>query len=180
MRTYVKLSLFASAILFLTGCKLIDELRTFDIPYSVQFTIPSSTILNLPLNLPTSSITTDSEQRFQDEGIESAWIESIKLKSLQITITAPEGEDFSFLENISMYMNTSGQPELLIADKVPVAAGAGNLIQLEVKGADLYPYISQNDFTLKTSITTDETVTQDVDFRADMVIEVKATIPGGN
>jgi hypothetical protein len=180
MKKHIMLGLLAASTLFLNGCKLIDELRTFDIPYSVEFTIPSSTILNLPINLPTASTTTNSEQRFQDEGIESAWIESIKLSSLKITITAPAGEDFSFLENISMYMNTDGQPEVLIADKVAVPENAGNSIQLEVKGADLYPYISQNDFTLKTSITTDETVTQDVDFRTDMVIEVKATIPGGN
>ena len=180
MRNYLTLSLLAISIFFLSGCKLIDELRTFDIPYSVEFTIPSSTILNLPINLPTASTTTNSEQRFQDEGIESAWIESIKLSSLKITITAPEGEDFSFLENILMYMNTDGQPEVLIADKVPVPENAGNSIELEVKGADLYPYISQNDFSIRTSVTTDETVTQEIDFRADMVVDVKATIPGGN
>lgn len=180
MRNYFVLSLFAVSTFFFSGCKLIDELRTFDIPYSVEFTIPSSTILNLPINLPTASTTTNSEQRFQDEGIESAWIESIKLNSLIITITSPQGEDFGFLESISIYMNTNGEPEVLIADKVPVPEGAGNSLQLEVKGADLYPYISQNDFTLRTSVTTDETVTQDIDFRADMVVEVKATIPGGN
>ena len=180
MRSYLKFALFTISVLFLNGCKLIDELRTFDIPYSVEFTIPSSTILNLPINLPTAPTTTNSEQRFQDEGVESAWIQSIKLSSLKITITAPAGEDFSFLENISMYMNTNGEPEVLIADKVPVPENAGNSLELVVKGADLYPYISKNDFSIRTSVTTDETVTQEIDFRADMVVEVKATIPGGN
>lgn len=180
MRAFVKPIIFSLLVLGVAGCKLIDELRTFDIPYSVNFTIPSSTILNLPINLPTAPVTTDTEQRFQDEGIESAWVESVKLTSLKITITAPENEDFSFLQNISMYMNTNGQPEILIADKIPVPENSGNSLQLDVKDVDLYPYISQSDFSLRTSVTTDETMTQDIDFKADMVIEVKATIPGGN
>ncbi|MBP9152167.1 MAG: hypothetical protein KBF73_07795 [Flavobacteriales bacterium] len=180
MRNVLSLTILGLIAFGLSGCKLIDELRTFDIPYSVNFTIPSSIILNLPLNLPTVPVTTNTEQHFQDEGIESAWVESVKLTSLRVTITAPAGEDFSFLENISMYMNTNGQSELLIADKIPVPAEAGNSIQLDVKNADLYPYISQDDFSIRTSVTTDETMTQDITFKADMVIEVKATIPGGN
>lgn len=178
MKGQIFLLLMAVAISAFSGCKLIDDLRTFDLDYATEFTIPSSSIINLPISLPTPNITTNTEQRFQDEGIESAWVESVKLTGLTVTIVSPQGEDFSFLENISLYMNTSGQPEVLIADKIPVPANAGSSFSMDVKGVDLYPYISQNDFTLRISATTDETTTQDVTFRADMVIEVKATIPG--
>lgn len=179
MKKYISIALLATALFGLNGCQLFDKLRTFTIPYSVEFTIPSSTIFNLPFNLPTASTTTNSEQRFQDEGIESAWIESIKLQSLKITVTAPENQDFSFLQSISIYINTENESEVLIADRVPVPENPGKTVELEVKGADLYPYISQDDFTLRTSVTTGESITQDVDFRADMVVEVKATVPGG-
>ena len=177
-----KLVLIVLLLVTLTsgGCKLIDELRTFDIPYSVEFTVPSSTLLNLPINLPTSSVTTDTEQQFEDEGIESDWVESVKLSNMKLTITAPEGEDFSFLESISIYMNTPNQPEILIADKVSVSESASNSFDLDVKNIDIYPYISQSSFSLRTSITTDETMTQSIDFKADLIVEVKATIPGGN
>lgn len=163
----------------ISGCKLIDELRTFHLNYSVDLTIPSGSIIDLPLSLPIVPVTTNSEQRFDDEGVESDWIDSIKLTGLTITVTSPSGEDFSFLENISIYMNTDGQPEVLIADKIPVPANAGNSIELDVTGADLYPYISKNSFSLRTQVTTDESMMQSVDFRADMIVEVKATIPGG-
>jgi hypothetical protein len=162
----------------LGGCKLYDELRTFDIDYSVDFTVPSSAIVNLPLNLPSPAVTTNSEQRFDDEGIESAWIESITLKDLSITITAPENEDFSFLESISIYINSDGATETLIATQTTIPEGAGNTLQLVATGADLYPYISQDNITLRTEVTTDETLLYDVDFVADMQVEVKATIPG--
>ena len=178
MRSKLFFIFLAASLSSLSGCKLFDELRTFDLNYSVDFTVPSSTVLNLPLNLPTPPVTTNSEQRFQDEGIESEWIESVKLSALTITITSPQGEDFSFLESISMYMNTGNQPEVLIAELNPVPQNAGNALVLEVTGADLYPYISQNDFSLRTALTTDESLTQNIDFTADMVIEVKATIPG--
>ncbi|MFM1874788.1 MAG: hypothetical protein RL266_525 [Bacteroidota bacterium] len=168
--------LFATA---LSGCKLIDELRTFNLNYTVDFTVPSTTIIDLPLNLPTPSVTTNSEQRFENEGVESAWIESVKLIGLTCTITAPAGEDFSFLESISIYMNATGQPEVLIANLEPVPATADNSITLEVTRVDLYPYISQNSFSLRTSVTTDESMTQNIDIAANLIIEVKATIPGG-
>lgn len=161
-----------------SGCKLLDKLRTFNMDYSVEFSISGSP-LGLPIDLPTPAITTNSEQRFEDEGIESDWIDSVRLIGLKLTVTSPQGEDFSFLENVSIYMNADNQPEVLIASKIPVPENAGNSIDLEVTGADLYPYISQNSFSLRTEATTDEAFTQTIDFRADMVIEVKATIPGG-
>lgn len=169
--------LIASAF---TGCELLDELRTFNLNYSTEITVPSTTIIDIPLSLPTPSVTTNSSQQFQDQGVETDWIESVKLTGLTLTIVSPQGEDFSFLENVSIYMDTDAESEVLIADKIPVPANAGNSIELDVKGADLYPYISQSSFSLRTSVTTDETMTQNIDFRADMVIEVKATIPGGN
>lgn len=168
--------LFATA---LSGCKLIDELRTFNLNYTVDFTVPSTAIIDLPLNLPTPSVTTNSEQRFDDEGVESAWIESVKMTGLTCTIAAPAGEDFSFMESISIYMNATNQSEVLIASLDPVPETSGNSITLEVTGVDLYPYISQNSFSLRTSVTTDESMTQNIDIAANMVIEVKATIPGG-
>jgi hypothetical protein len=179
----MKLKLFGIAAvvsLAIAGCKLLDELRTFDMSYAVDFTVPSSTIIDLPFSMPTTPITTNSDQRFEDEGVESEWIESVKLNSLVLTITAPEGDDFSLLETISLYMRSDNEAEVLIADMIPVPADAGNTITLDVKDADLYPCISQNNFTLRTALTTDETMTHSIDFRADMVIEVKATIPGGN
>lgn len=179
----IRLGISSVALLMLSafsGCKLIDELRTFDLNYSTEFTIPSTTLIDIPLSLPTPSITTNSSQQFQDQGIETEWVESVKLNGLTLTITSPQGEDFSFLESVSIYMNTDSEPEVLIADRIPVPANAGNSLELDVKGADLYPYISQSSFTLRTSVTTDETMTQNIDLRADMVIEVKATIPGGN
>lgn len=163
-----------------SGCQLLDELRTFNLNYSTEITVPSTTIIDIPLSLPTPSVTTNSSQQFQDQGVETEWIESVKLIGLTLTIISPQGEDFSFLENVSIYMDTDAESEVLIADKIPVPANAGNSIELDVKGADLYPYISQSSFSLRTSVTTDETMTQNIDFRADMVIEVKATIPGGS
>lgn len=160
------------------GCKLIDELRTFDLDYSTEFTIPSSTILNLPVNLPTPSVTTDSEQQFEDEGVKSEWIDSIKLTRLKLVITAPTGEDFSFLDEVRVYINTESQQETLLAQLVPVPENAGGTIELEVSGSDLYPYISQSSFSLRTQVVTDESMTQSIDVRADMKFEVKATIPG--
>ncbi len=167
-----------ASVLLVSGLVSCDELRTFSMDYAVDFTIPSSTVLNLPLNLPSPPVTTNSEQRFQDEGVESAWIESIRLTDITITITAPQGEDFSFLQSVAIYITSPGQAEVLLAQRTDVPENAGNVLVLDATGEDLYPYISTDDFTLRTSVTTDESLLQDVDFRADLEVQVKATIPG--
>lgn len=178
MRNVISILSVAALCTMNSGCKLLDELRTFDINYDVDFTIPSSTIINLPIDIPTPPTTTNSEQRFEDEGVESEWIDSIRLTGLTVTINSPQGEDFEFLEDISLFMNADGQQEVLIAEKVPVPSGSGSQIELDVTGVDLYPYISQNSFSLRTQVTTDQAMTQSVDCTARLVIEVKATIPG--
>lgn len=178
MKNILTIASLTIGLFALSGCKFIDELRTFELNYAVDFTIPSTTIINLPLDIPTPATTTNSEQRFDDEGVESDWIDSIKLTNVSIRITAPQGTDFSFLEDIALFMNTTNQPEVLIAQLNPVPESAGNMIELDVTGADLYPYISQDSFTLRTQVTTDESMTQNIECTADLVIEVKATIPG--
>ncbi|MFT5020866.1 MAG: hypothetical protein ACI9CU_002270 [Polaribacter sp.] len=161
-----------------TGCKLFDELRTFNMAYSVDFTIPSSSVINLPISLPSPPITTNSTQKFEDEGIQTGWIESIKLNDLGIQIVNPSGEDFGFLNSVHIYISADGQSETLIASKSPVSENAGGSISLDIADVDLFPFISQANFSLRTEAVTDEGLLYDVDIRADMNVEVKATIPG--
>ncbi|MGB0916628.1 MAG: hypothetical protein ACPGU4_03470 [Flavobacteriales bacterium] len=171
------LPIFLIATVF-TGCQLFDELRTFDIDYSVDFTIPGSSVVNLPINLPTPPITTNAIQKFEDEGIETNWIESIKLKELKLTLINPSGEDFDFLENVNIYISSDGEAEQLLASKSPVPEGSGSMISLDVNDVNLFAHITQPNFSLRIEVVTDEARLYDVDVKANMKMEVKATIPG--
>ncbi len=48
-----------------TGCKQVDKLTQFNIDYVESFTLPSTLGLNLPFNLKTPSIKTNSEEFFE-------------------------------------------------------------------------------------------------------------------
>lgn len=167
-----------AAILTSSGCKLIDDLRTFEIPYSTSIVVQANGgIINLPINLPTPDIETNSEETFSNEGIQHAWVDKVELKSCILTITSPSGEDFSFLENIRVFISSDNVAEIVLASKVPVPENVGNSFEMETSDDNLHPYIQEDSFDLRTNLTTDETVFQDVTIRIDMVCEVRATIP---
>jgi hypothetical protein len=94
----IALLLFASSILF--GCKK-DELGIrFKINYETSFDVLSGNILNLPFDLFTPDITTNSEAEFAANDTRVDKIQEIKLESLNLTITAPQGQNFDFLKHI--------------------------------------------------------------------------------
>lgn len=168
----------AISLISTSGCKLIDDLRTFEIPYTTSIVVQANGgLISLPINLPTPDIETDSEETFSNEGIQHAWVDKVQLKSCVLTITSPSGEDFSFLENIRVFISSDNVSEIELASKVPVPQSAGSTIEMETSDENLHPYIQEDSFDLRTNLTTDETVFQDVTIQIDIVCEVRATIP---
>lgn len=169
--------LLAVMITGISGCSVIDELRTFEVPYSISVTIPSNGIISLPIDLPTTDIETNTEQKFETEGVQKEWVDEIRLKSARATITDPSNKTFSFLEKARVYISGSNAPEILLASKDPVPENVGGEMDLEVTSADLFTYLEGESFDLRANFVTDETILQDVTVKIDIVGEVKATIP---
>ena len=102
MRFYVFLGFLA---LFLIGCDKVDSLTQFDMNYDESIVIPASTGINLPFDLFTPDMETDSESEFAVNNTRKNLIEEIVLKSLWLRITAPEDGDFSLLKSIEIYIS---------------------------------------------------------------------------
>ncbi len=78
-----------------------------------------------------------------------------------LEIETPAGEDFSFLESISLFISAEGLNETKIAWKDPVPDPVGGKIDLDVSGEDLQEYIKKESFSLRISTTTDELLSED-------------------
>jgi len=169
------------ALTFITlfyGCSAIDELTKFDIDYNSNVTVPANTAVNLPFMVGTPPVETSSESKFESNETRKDLIEEIKLKRMRLTITAPEREDFSFLESIEIYMKAEGVEEIQIASLKPVPNDAGIQIELDTSDADLKEYIKKDSFSLRVNTTTDEVIDNDIDIAILSVFAVDASIFG--
>lgn len=84
------------ALLFFAGCKKDGVGIRFKMDYETSFTVPSSNLLNLPFDLFTPDITTNSEAEFEANDTRKDKIQEIKLETLKLTITSPQGLNLIF------------------------------------------------------------------------------------
>lgn len=171
----LKVYILIPLVLLLFSCKKIDKLTHFSMKYDQSVTIKSSTGIELPFNILTPDITTNSESTFAGHNTRKDLIQQIKLTTLTMTITSPSNGDFSFLKSIAIYISASGLPEAKIAWNDSIPANPGQTIQLKTSETDLKDYIEQSSFTLRLNTVTDKLLSTDykVDVHSEFYVDAK-------
>lgn len=148
-------------VISLSSCK--TKFTQFFIDYNSIATIPSSTPVNVPVDIYSPDQTTNSSYEFQINDTRKDKIEKITLEDLRITISAPEGETFSFLKDMGVYISADGLQEKLIAYKYDIDNSIGSVLQCEETEEDLQEYIKKDEFTIRLETVTDEIITQEIE-----------------
>tara|TARA_R110002111_G_scaffold148719_1_gene215818 strand:+ start:364 stop:897 length:534 start_codon:yes stop_codon:yes gene_type:complete len=169
---------FICLLVLFTACDIIDELTKFDMEYSQRATIPSSTGINLPFDVFTPEMETNSESTFAVNDTRKDLIEEIKLTNLELVMISPEEADFSFLNSIEVYISADGLEEILIANLDEVPEDAGNVITLDTSDTDLKEYIKKDEFSLRLNTVTDELMSTDHELEVNSTFFVDAKILG--
>lgn len=160
----------------LTGCKKIAKLTQFEMEYNETVVIPASTGINLPFNLLTPEVNSNSESTFGVNNTRKDLIKEIKLTKLDLTITTPPNGDLDFLKSIEIYMVADGLTEQKIAWKDNIPDGVGNYLELETTDSDLKEFIKKDAFKLRISTVTDKVLTSDHHIDVHSVFFVDASI----
>lgn len=168
---------FAMASIF-SGCKQLDKLTQFSLEYNESVVISSMIGLNLPFNLATPKIKTNSTEVFEINDTRKDLIEDIKLEELVLNLSDPADADFSFLQSIEIYISAEGLEEVLVAWKYDIDNSAGTSLDLETAGDDLSPFIVQDEFTLKFTTVTDKLILSDHQIEVNARFFVDAKILG--
>ncbi len=166
---------------FTGGCKLVDKLTQFTIPYKTSFTVSPISIIGLPIDtdFPTPEITTNAEQTFSSNKTAANLIEKVLLKKLELTITSPADKKFDFLSGAKVFLTAEGLSEIEVASISDIDdATVGNKIALTPTTKDLKDYLKKDKFTIKVRTTTDKTVTSDIDIDINASFFVDAKILG--
>lgn len=158
-----------------SACKKLSELTQFQMDYEESVVIPSSIGLNLPFNLATPKIKTNSTEIFEINNTRKNLIEEVVLEYLTLKISDPVDADFSFLSSIEIYLSADSQEEILVAWIYNIKNNIGNSIILETSQENLAPYIVQDEFTLKFSTVTDKIPLYDhhIDINASFFVDAR-------
>lgn len=174
-----KLIIIGGAILlFLAGCKVVDKLTQFNMDFNSTVVIPVPEGTNLPSDVKTPDVVTNSESTFSVKDTRKDMIEEVKLTSLELTITSPSTGNFDFMKTINVYMLAEGLPETKIAWKENIPNGAGSVLELDTSNEDLKEYIKKDKIVLRMNTVTDELITTEHQIDIHSVFFVDARILG--
>lgn len=173
------LPLIIFTILFsFIGCKEVDELTQFSLDYNSEITIPSSTIIDLPVDILTPDVETNSSSKFENNNTNADLVESVYLTEMDLTITSPSNTDFSFLESIEVYIVAEGLEDVKIAWEDNVPKNTGDKLVLTTTEKDLKEFVKKDVFNLRVKTVTDEAITKEHTINAYTVFFVDAKVLG--
>jgi hypothetical protein len=166
---------FITALLSNISCKKIDDLLTFTITVENNFTVAASGPLNLPFEILTPQVTTNSTQQFRNNNSDVNKVKDIKLKKVDLQIVSPAGKTFSFLESVHIYVSTNASDEIELAylDNISTTA---TVISLTPTTASLDKYVKAPNYSLRTRIVTKQTLTQNVEVKNLCQFQVTANL----
>jgi hypothetical protein len=156
----------------LSYCSEVEDLLTFNISDETQFTVQSTSPLNLPIEIATPSVTTNSTQKFENNNTKADLVKDVKLTELKLTVLTPN-RNFSFMKSIEIFISTSQTNEIKLAwlDQFPTTA---TMVNLSTTNAKLDEYVKAESYNLRTRVVTDESLSQSVDIKADIKFIVTA------
>lgn len=169
-------SLLLGIVIFsflLNSCK--DGLINFNIDFTQESTIPASTPINTPIDIMTPETTTNTEQELEVRDSRKNLVEHVFLEVLTIEITAPESQDFNFLKEIEIFIDSDNNAEEKVAFKKDIPEGTKKL-NCEVLDIDLQKYLLEDQFKLRIKTITDQLITQDIEIEIFTDFNISAKV----
>lgn len=169
-----QISIFLLLTLFIFSCGQLDEATEFDIDYETTFTIPGTIPVEGTDSLSTPEVQTNMEEHFSNYNTEKDLVNEIVLSKLELGIEQPVDGDFSFLNEVKVYIQAGDIKEILLASKSDISNNASNTIELETTSDDLKQYLFEESYQMKVIISTDEAIDQEHEISVSPVFTVDA------
>lgn len=135
--------------------EVLDQFLTFDYSDSTSFTAP---IIKGQRDT-TITFSTSAKEELEKNGTSMDLIKKATLKALSLTITAPSGKTFTFLDSISIFIDATTLSKNLLASKTLTSADKNsNILILDTKSSDFVPYIKQDSISMQYSLLINQTL----------------------
>jgi hypothetical protein len=174
-KIFIPLFLFFTLLL---SCEAIDELTKFDLDIQTSASIPATTLIDIPFDVQTPDVTTNSQSTFENNNTNRDLIESIKLTRMQLSITSPDDGNFNFIREIRIFIEADGLEEIEIANALDLENTNSNTLLLQSERQELREYLIKDSYQLRIQTITDETINQTHNITIDSKFRVDANILG--
>lgn len=159
--------------------KAVDKLTEFDINYSTNLSIPTSSI---PVNSPTTSVEfttpnvpTQQSTKFSGEGTAKNLISEIKMAKFDISAIGT-GANLDYLKSLTIYIKAANVGEQLVASKTSIPNGITS-ISMDLQDVNIKNYIFEDNIQFRVVATFDATAsTTSQTLKMDETVHVKATL----
>lgn len=170
--------IFVGLLIFLLifSCEKIRRLTEFNVDYETSLIIPSSIGINLPFNIISPDIETNSKSTFEVNDTKKEYVKSIFLTNLDLSLTSPAYANFNFLKSIKIFISAEGLPEILLASKENINQSSDRQIKLDIENADFKDYIIKDKFSLRLHTVTREIITSDHEIKVNSIFNVRAKL----
>ncbi len=169
-------------LLFVVGissCKKFDKKTQFDITIENEIEIPSIVGVNLPFNLPTTSINTEINKQLEIRNKKKKKIEKIYLTDLELIVLSPAGKNLNFLKGVKVYISAEGLDEILVAEAENLPNTNSQHLKIPTHSEiDLTEYVKKDTVNLRVEVTTDETIFQKVKLNVKSTFWIDAKVLG--
>lgn len=178
MKRNLLLITFITAIISFSSCKQISKLTQFSMPYTDTITVPAASGFNVPFDLYTPDIETNSESTFSSYSTSADLIDKVSLSKLNLNLVSPKDKDFSFLKSIAVYISAEGLSDEKIAWIDDIPSSPGKSLTLSTSDTNLKDYVLKSKYKLRVQTVTNKLLTQDYKIETDIVFFVDANILG--
>ena len=174
MKNLTAICLSAFIWLGITSCtKTVDKINQateFDISYTTNLTIPTSTIVpNTPVDITTPEIPSQSSSKFATEKTSQGLIDEIKLTKFDISTS---GANLNFLKSLSIYLKTSGG-DVLVAKKDSIPPGL-TAVSADLQDVNIKETVFKDKIQFKISASFNSTPgSSQSTLKLDQVVHVK-------
>ena len=164
MTKYAFLLLSLCSLFLASSCDKAAELTQFEFDYTSNITIPSTFGINLPFDVTTPPVPTNSSTTLSAQNTAWSLVRELRMSEVKLTVTAPDGQTLDFLQSVRLFIDADGLDEVLIASKDNIPNGTGPVLQLDITpNVDLKPYLQKDNFQIRAAVVTDQTVNRNVD-----------------
>jgi hypothetical protein len=171
------LALFAGLLLF-TSCDKLNKLTQFTLTDQFETTIKAGLATALPTDVDTPPVSSNAEKELTTNNSRVDMVQSVKMQSLQLLLTAPSGRKFDFLKDIELFISADGLPEKRIAYDMAIPDTVDNVLVLKCENPDLEAYIKKLTYRVRMRVTTDKILNENINVRVVSTYLVDAKILG--
>ena len=177
MKKIICLLVLASIVCLNISCKKtqdkVDQLTEFDMNYSTDFTVPSTSVtVNVPADFTTPDIPTNSSSTFSNQKTISSKVSEIKITKFEIVSTSG---NFVYLKSITLFIQAAGQPEVQIASKTNIPTGL-TTVSMDLSGNNIKDYIFGTSFKIRANVTIDGAIASNQTMKLNQTLHVRATL----